>query len=578
MGALSPCRLVTLSCALLALAAPVVATAATPRESVLRLVPDDVGFCLVVQNLREHSDTLMRSPFATQFLTSPLGLTLAASAPAKKLSDLHEQLKLQLRTSWPQLRDEILGDIVVFAYRPPPTGKPEDEQDLAVLHARDANALAGLLERLNALQKQSGDLKELATRTYRGVEYVYRAERNKDQFYYRDGPLLAFSSKEAMLRRVIDRARDATDREAALPKHLDRLGAMGAPAVLWVNPRAFDAQLEQKSSATAGAEALVVQKVLTYWKALDGMALTLQLHRSDVEVGVTFLAKEGDLPSAARKFFAGDNQLSELWQRFPANALFALAGRVDTVALTELVGDFVPEEARRDLRQAANQGAGAALGVDVSKEILPNLGPDWGVCVVASGQDDKKLVPPVLAALRVRPGNGPAPVDRLLFNGLHSLAMLIVLGHNASGKDQLALRTVFQDGVEVKFLTGERILSAGLQPALALKDGYLVLATSPEAIRQFVVTGKPATSAANEAPWLRMSVSEVRRFALGRLDALAAHLAEMRQITAGEAREQLKSSLEFTQLFDRFELIRRADAGRMSLVARLSTEQPLRRQ
>src|SRR5581483_1560300 len=147
------------------------------------------------------------------------------------------------------------------------------------------------------------------------------------------------------------------------------------------------------------------------------MSVALDAHRSDVELAITFLAREGELPAAARKFFAGDSQVSELWRRFPANALFAIAGRVDTVALTELVGDFVPEDARRDLRQAANQGAGAVLGLDLARDVLPNLGPDWGICIAPPDKDDKNWIPPILAALRVRPGEGKPPIDSLLFNG-----------------------------------------------------------------------------------------------------------------------------------------------------------------
>lgn len=553
------------------------AAAASPREEALALVPDDVGFCLIVQNLRDHMDAVASSPFMAQFRSAPLGKTLAASAPARKLAELEEQLKHQLQISWPQLHDDILGDVVVLAFRPSPSGKADEEQDLLVLRARDADLLAGLLSRLNKLQKQSGDLKDLQTRQYRGVEYVYRSERNKEQFYYLHGPLLALSTKEAMLRRVIDRERGGANKEAALSGHLRRLGVQSAPAALWVNPRAFDVQLEAKTTGAPTAEALVFQKVLTYWKALDGMALTVQLRPSSVELGMTFLAKEGDLPPAARKFFAGDSQPSDVWRRLPPNALFAMAGRVDTVALTELVGEFVPDQARRDLRQAANQGAGAVLGLDFAQDVLPNLGPDWGVCISPPTPDDMSLVPPAVVALRVRPGKGEPPIDRLVFNGLNSLAMLVVLGHNRPGGDQLTLRTVYQDKVEVKFLKGDRIFPEGLQPALALKDGYLLLATSPEAIRRFS-SQTPAPVADKESPLARLSLAEIRRYVDGHLSPLATQLAAMNRIPAIEARQQLQSLIAFSQLFDRLELTRRADPGRMSLVLRLSTEQPLQRE
>jgi len=62
----------------------------------------------------------------------------------------------------------------------------------------------GLLDRLNDVQKQSGDLKELQGRTYHGTDYHCRIERQKVQFYYLHGPVLALTSQEEMLHQVID--------------------------------------------------------------------------------------------------------------------------------------------------------------------------------------------------------------------------------------------------------------------------------------------------------------------------------------------------------------------------------------
>ena len=41
------------------------------------------------------------------------------------------------------------------------------------------------------------------------------------------------------------------------------------------------------------------------------------------------------------------------------------------------------------------------------------------------------------------------------------------------------------DKVEIKYLANDKAYPPGLQPAFALKGGYLVLASSPEAIRRF---------------------------------------------------------------------------------------------
>src|SRR5690242_15972177 len=103
---------------LAALAAPL--HAATPREQLLRYVPEQVGFCLVLDDLRGHSEGLIESPLAEQFLRSKLGKELAAAAEVARLAKIEKDLKDLLGLDWKQLRDEIFGDAVVFAYRPGP--------------------------------------------------------------------------------------------------------------------------------------------------------------------------------------------------------------------------------------------------------------------------------------------------------------------------------------------------------------------------------------------------------------------------------------------------------------------------
>src|SRR4051794_4619791 len=92
--------------------------AAPPRDELLRLVPDDVGFCVVVQNLRERLAGLEQSPFAARLATTHLGRALRDAPEARKLLALDDQLRTHLHVSWAQLRDDVLGDAVVLAYTP----------------------------------------------------------------------------------------------------------------------------------------------------------------------------------------------------------------------------------------------------------------------------------------------------------------------------------------------------------------------------------------------------------------------------------------------------------------------------
>src|SRR5437868_6606182 len=117
-----------------AVAAPV---AASPRDELLRLVPADVGFCLVIEDLRGHGTALLESPFFQQFRVSATATKLIESPETKKLSKIDEFLKHNLELTSTELRDEIIGDELVIAYRPGPPAKPEQEDGLFMLQARN---------------------------------------------------------------------------------------------------------------------------------------------------------------------------------------------------------------------------------------------------------------------------------------------------------------------------------------------------------------------------------------------------------------------------------------------------------
>src|SRR5262249_39511431 len=87
-----------------AVAAP---ASAAPRDELLRFVPDDVGFCLVVQDLRKHPADALGSPFAQAFTQAPLAGKLAVAAEWKQLGDVEKYLKQHLGVGWKEVRDDL---------------------------------------------------------------------------------------------------------------------------------------------------------------------------------------------------------------------------------------------------------------------------------------------------------------------------------------------------------------------------------------------------------------------------------------------------------------------------------------
>jgi len=578
-------------------AGPPSVAAATPREELLRLVPPDVAFCLVIGDLRDHTDRLLQSPWFKALRQSPLGEALAASPEVKRLEKfLSQDLPKNLQIDWPRLRDDILGDAIVFAYRPGPSARPEQENGLFLLWARDAELLARLIARLNSEQLRSREVMVVNAYAHQGKKYFERLEQKGEryvyypvngpmhvlpvavpvpmtahQYYYLDGSLLVFSTDRAMLLRAIEAqaARAEAGKVAPVSAQLLRAGAEKALAAWWMNPRAFDTDIQQHAARSQPAEAQGLWNFLGYWQALDALVLALKV-TPDMEVNLSVQGRQEALPAAARRFLTAASRPSELWERFPKGSILALAVRVDAVALSDVLAAFLTSEARKTIATNLQRTMGAAMGMDLTATVLGQLGPDVGFCVAAApGQTG---FPHVLAALRVQPGPEAAPVDLALVKALRFFASLAVFDHNRRVGDQMRVENVVQDRIEVNYLTGGKALPAGLQPAVALKEGYLVLASTPDAIRRFR-SGETTAAVGSATPLLRLSTQELANFLQGQRELISGFLSKKNQLSPEAASQWLEKLLASLALFERFEVTQRTDEGHLLLTVRLKTKQ-----
>jgi hypothetical protein len=546
----------------------------TPRDQLLRLVPDDVGVCLVINDLRGHSDKLARSPWIKMVRQSPLGKALADAPELRKLFKLEEHLKKSLHITWPQLRDGILGDAVVLAYRPGPPGKPELEQGMLLLHAPDKTLLAKLIERLNQEQTKSGELKQVQPREHKGHTYHRRVETAGESFYFLDGPLLAFTGHEALLKQLLERRAQPANALKILPlaAQARKVGVEKALGTLWINPRSFDAEFESQLTQLQGPEAAVLKTFLSYWRAIEGITVSMLLE-ADPEFVLSVQARTASLPPAAQRLVIENAKPSELWRRFPEKSVLTFAGRIDAPALLETLAEFMTPEARKDVEDAFQRTMGIAVREHLLKEVLPYLGPDVGVCVMTP--PDKKSFPHVLAALRVQPGSGKTPVDQALVKTLHFFTSLAVLDYNLKQKgQQMWLKTVVQDKVETHYLVNDAKFPAGFQPSFALKEGYLLLASSPDAIRHFRAGPVAAMPVTKDIPLLRLALPELSRLLTQRRDSVISLLAKHKQIPPELAGELLAGLTGFLDLFETLELSQRTEAEHVIWLIRLRTAAP----
>src|SRR5262249_30263263 len=203
---------------------------------------------------------------------------------------------------------------------------------------------------------------------------------------------------------------------------------------LWINPRAFDDGITAKANETPAEKAAVIKGLLKTWKAVDGIAVGISIE-DQLECTIAARAQPSQLSPAARRFLADAAKTSELWRRFPDNAMLAFAGRFNAGAFMEWLGEFLTPQAHTAMHDGLDRFVGAALDKDVRKDLLPNLGPDFGLCVMAPENAEKGWIPQAVFALKVRPGDKPPFVDQAVLSSITSLAQLVVIDHNGKNTD-----------------------------------------------------------------------------------------------------------------------------------------------
>ena len=546
---------------------------AAPAEELLRLVPPDPNFCLVVRDLRGHSARLADSPFLAQLKTSFLGKGLLQAPEAARLAELDKVLRAQLKVTLQEVRDDILGDALVVAAWSP--GRSAAERTLLLTKARNPELLSRLAERVTALQLEAGELEKVEAVKYEGLEYKRCTSRaGRVNFLLVHEGVLALSEDEPTLRWVVA-ALARPPAVSPVAEHLRALGVDDAFLVLWINPRAFDAEMHAQAKSAPEPEATALRHFLTYWKSTQSLALALRLER-DIELSVSLRADVAGLPPAARQFLARAAEPSAMWGRFPEKTILALTSRFDLAALLDLVTGFLTEAERQRIHADLAHSAQTLLGLDLRREVLPHLGPEWGFYVAAppAGQG---WFPHVVLAVEVQAKPERRPLNQALFEAIRLLVGIAAFSQKEAGL--ITLKTEQQGDVEVVSLASPKLFPPGLQPAVALKSSCLVFASSPAAVRAFGAPRAAPPPAAAGVPLARLSAREALAYLNdpARRQALVAALAANHGVAPAQVSAQLDNLTSVLGLFDEIELVQHTTANRLTLKLHLRPVHPLQR-
>ncbi len=542
-----------------------VTVAASPRDELLRLVPDDVHFCAVVQNLRERARTLTDTSLAAQIAGLPFVKAKFDSAEFKKLIEIEKRLLQDLQVTPEQLRDDILGDTLVFAFRQGATEKPEDEQGLFLIWARDVKLLNAIVDRINELQTQTGELKELRSLSYGNQDYRHRSkvknETASNEYYLIRGNILVFSHQERIIRAVIDRDRNQPSAAKEQPfwsKMLQQLGFEKALVALLFSPRNFDAELAGKRDKSVKAdERAFLQEFYKYWQACDGLGLSGDIG-PNLEVSLAVHLRKDALPKPAQQFFREFSKASALWNVIPEDALLAISSRIDFAALIELFGGFCDSGRLKEISDSVE----SSMKPFSFGAFQKGLGPDWGIWAFAPAPKDKTWVPQVLFAIKVQNNPDGVAAEKAVRDAVQFLATLAQFN-----KSSVRVGVMNFNNTEIRYLSNDTVLPTGLRPAFASKDGYLLFAGSPEVIQRFA----PPVDAGGkeEIPVVRISATGWKNYLSDHRNEVADFLEKTIGLPGKDGIERIGIIVDNLKAIDRFEIAVKSKADQATIVLRL---------
>jgi hypothetical protein len=566
-----------ISLGILTILIPATASAGSARDELLRIMPKDITFAFLVQNLGAQCKALNNSPFLAQLQKVPLGKAILLPqdpGEAKTIEELFKDFDITPEV----LVYEIMGDAFLFAYQDPPVGKGGDGQGIFLVHSKNPKKLASLLEKIDAYQIRTGDLQEIKLKEYAKRTYVQRVKKNPtdgDEFYFLRDNLLVFATNEDLLKVAIDQDLTQPLVEKQIPplsKHFQNPSLDSPLFVWWMNPRAFDAEMKQLIQESKGFEKGFLTHFQTWWRAMDGIGIHFDMSKS-IELGITLRVDQDKLPTSGKLFFSEFIKPSALWQIIPEDALLALATRIEGAPLIELLGGFVDAEYKPQLQEAIIN-IFRNFGPEQLAILQKGLGPDFGMWIFhPSEQEPKKgWFPQILCAFKLRSSSEGIQAEQALNVGFTSLAMLARLIDS-----RMMFHKVKDENNEITYLIHDHKFPSGFSPSFTSKGGYFVISASPNTIKRFSAPKNEAIKQLSETPLLRISLIGWKKYLDQHRDSIADYFGMGNESATKEINKQLGTILQNLDLFDRLELNQKVKGDQVSLLLRLRTTQPLQK-
>ncbi len=462
--------------------------AAEPRRELWQLVPKDVGLAIEARGLSEQTREFIASELFRRIQRHPAWQQVLQSNEVKELQELHQTVRDVTQQSLLSWLEKLAGHEALLSITPRAAGRP---RSVLLLRLKKPADLPVILEAWEQLEPRTESRFEHAGQAY--FSRTKPGPAGDPLFYSLIEDVLVVSDRAESLIPVLDLAREPGNQgsvhvEANFQQTMQALNPAAVIRV-FIQPAIWDSGRETRGTATQDVVERLIQRA---WARCQGIGIGV---RQESGLVTEIIARSDDLPQNSfwMKLVAKTSGAPAFLANVPKTALLAFAGRHDLADVTDWALSQIPPDGLKKLKSSRQVINGFLLGNDLLTDLLPQLPVDFGGYVVPREDLDLSAVPvdgllavalpPVAAGdpASNAPGAKP-PVRNSVDNALRTSLSLLTAFHNATSAREAMIEQVEQQGVTVHWID-----SLGpIQPAYAMAPDYLLIASSPKLIRDFL--------------------------------------------------------------------------------------------
>ena len=525
----------------------------------LRLVPNDAGATLAVEDLKGTAREVLDSPLFEAVRRLAVVKEWLDSGHLRGFVDAAEKVEQVLGEKVSMIRDDLLGEAFVLTLHVPANSRPDEARGLLLIRVPNQDLLDRIIVRVNTEKIARGEFRRISDRSHRGVSYHVRempAAGHDEEFYASlKDRVFIWSNSESLILSAIDRqagaARGLSEESAFRAVHEglpDR-----AIASLYVDPQFVRKMLDASARIPKPEDERLFALATRYLKAVRYAGASV-VWREGLVLQTREVFDPEKLTPGMKRWASRRETPDPMLRRIPSTALIVASTSIDPVAVLDTLTELVAPKDRAKLATLWEALKGVMLAQDVRDDVAANIGPGLVAYIERPVEMENGSRFPLVVAFEIARGPAGIKAGAAVANGLRTILAVHALDPK-NGDEDATIESRPSSGTDIVGL------SKKTPYAFAFADNRLVLGNTVAAVSRALQSQANQKSGGSFAKfredlfpdarsYLVADLKAIRAFADRSRPDLARKLAARQQITLSEGARELDRALALFSLFD----------------------------